>query len=121
MPAYNLVYGGVTLPWEWHDMYRLRNTLYPYYLAGPLYFMKLVGLDFALLVRLQPYLTHYPLVIMHDYFYWQIGKKVMGKDSARVAMLFLLFSMYENLFLVRCFTNSLESIFSVVTFYYFLD
>jgi hypothetical protein len=38
--AYNLVYGGVNLPWEWHTEYRLRNTLYPYYLATPLYLLK---------------------------------------------------------------------------------
>ena len=38
--AYNWVYGGVQLPWEWHEEYRLRNTVYPAYLALPLYFLK---------------------------------------------------------------------------------
>jgi len=42
MPSYNIVYGGVTLPWEWDDMYRLRNTLYPFYLAAPLYLLKML-------------------------------------------------------------------------------
>jgi len=121
MPAYNIVYGGVVLPWEWNDIYRLRNTVYPFYLAGPLYLLKMLNLDFATIVRVQPYLTHYPLVVLHDYFYWKVAKRVMGKDTARVAMLMLVFSMYENLFLVRCFTNSLESIFTVVSFYYFID
>jgi Alg9-like mannosyltransferase family len=38
--AYNLVYGGVDLPWEWSNAYRLRNTVYPYYLAAPLWALK---------------------------------------------------------------------------------
>ena len=35
-PAYNMVYGGVHLPWEWDAKYKLRSTLYPAYLAVPL-------------------------------------------------------------------------------------
>lgn len=70
MPAYNWVYGGVQLPWEWDDQYKLRNTVYVAYLAGPLYFLKLVGLDFPYLVRIQPYLTHWPLVLMNDFIIW---------------------------------------------------
>mmetsp|Transcript_102605 Transcript_102605/g.141886 ORF Transcript_102605/g.141886 Transcript_102605/m.141886 type:complete len:106 (-) Transcript_102605:495-812(-) len=70
MPSYNIVYGEVTLPWEWDDMYRLRNTLYPFYLAGPLYLLKLLNLDTAEMVRVEPYMAHFPLVIAHDYFFW---------------------------------------------------
>jgi len=50
--AYNWVYGGVSLPWEWHDSYQLRNALYPAFLAGPLYVLKLTGLDYPSVVRI---------------------------------------------------------------------
>ena len=53
-PAYNMVYGGVTLTWEWDDSYRLRSTLYPSYLAVPLYLLKITGLDYAWAVRACP-------------------------------------------------------------------
>ena len=43
--AYHWVYGGVYLPWEWSPEYQLRNAVYPAYLAGPLYVLKLTGLD----------------------------------------------------------------------------
>jgi hypothetical protein len=39
-PAYNMVYGGVELPWEWSPEYRLRSTIYPSYLAVPLWILK---------------------------------------------------------------------------------
>ena len=39
-PAYNMLYGGVELPWEWQNEYRLRSAIYPTYLAVPLYFLK---------------------------------------------------------------------------------
>ena len=38
--AYNWVYGGVYLPWEWSTDYQLRNAVYPAYLAAPLYALK---------------------------------------------------------------------------------
>ena len=43
--AYNWVFGGVYLPWEWSPEYQLRNAVYPAYLAGPLYVLKELGLD----------------------------------------------------------------------------
>ena len=38
--AYDWVYGGVSLSWEFHDLYKLRNVLYPAYFAAPLYLLK---------------------------------------------------------------------------------
>ena len=35
-PAYEFVYGGVDLSWEWSDEYKLRNAVYPIFLALPL-------------------------------------------------------------------------------------
>jgi hypothetical protein len=88
--AYNWVYGGVNLPWEWDYQFKLRNTIYPAYLAAPLYLLKQTGLDFPWLVRVQPYLTHFPLVILNDYFIWKVAKRVVGNDSARIAMLLVI-------------------------------
>lgn len=39
-PAYNMIYGGVELPWEWRSEYKLRSALYPSYLAIPLWCLK---------------------------------------------------------------------------------
>ena len=44
--AYNMVYGGVDVPWEWRPKYRIRNTLHPMYLSIPLRVLKLFGLDY---------------------------------------------------------------------------
>ena len=53
-PAYNIVFGGVELPWEWRPEYRLRSTLYPTLLAAPLYLLKKIGMDYAPIVRACP-------------------------------------------------------------------
>lgn len=119
--AYNWVYGGVLLPWEWDQQFQLRNAIYPAYLAAPLYLLKVTGLDSPWLVRVQPYLTHCPLVILNDYFIWRIGKRLIGTDSTRIAVLLLVFNRCQNEYIVRCFTNGLEQIFSVIAFYFFLD
>jgi hypothetical protein len=43
--AYNLVYGGVNLPWEWTPDYRIRNVLYPFFIAIPMWAVKILGID----------------------------------------------------------------------------
>jgi hypothetical protein len=55
--AYNMVYGGVILPWEWWPEYRLRNTLYPYFISLPLYLLKFFNIDTPYLVRTTPFIV----------------------------------------------------------------
>lgn len=69
-PAYNMVFGGVTLSWEWSPEYRLRSTLYQAYLAAPLFVLKFLGLDYPHAVRLCPQVAHILLVIISDYYLW---------------------------------------------------
>lgn len=86
-PSYNIVYGGVELPWEWDSFYRLRSTMYPYFLSLPLYLLKITGLDSYETVRACPLIAHALLVIACDRYLWSIGKETVGKNSARIAML----------------------------------
>lgn len=89
-------------------MFRLRNTIYPAYLAGPLYLLKYFNLDYPWIVRMQPYLTHCPLVLVNDYFIWKVGKRVVGVDSTRIAMMLILTNKLQSEYIIRCFTNGIE-------------
>jgi phosphatidylinositol glycan class B len=119
--AYNIVYGGVDLPWEWHDEYKLRNTVYPYYLAFPLWILKITGLDYNAAVRSCPYLAHCFLVCISDWYLWRIGKRTIGTPASRISFILYLTSRTANELMIRCFSNSIETIFYIVAFYYFLD
>ena len=124
MPAYKQVYGNQTdvwLPWEWNAEFRLRNCIYPMYLAIPLHFAKILGLDSNLVVRKLPYLAHLPVALLNDWFFWKVGKKVVGRDAARLGMIMLFFNRFETMHIIRTLTNSLEQMFTVVAFFYFLD
>ena len=90
--AYNIVYGGVTLPWEWLPEYGLRSTLYPYYLSLPLYILKITGLDYTMAVRLCPQLAHIVLVLVGDWYFWRLGKLVVGKNATSLAAVLLIFN-----------------------------
>ena len=94
--AYRAVYGDaangfdIDLPWEYHDSYRLRNTIYPLFHAVPLYMLKLSGLDSNLAVRMCPYILHSALVIIGDVYLWRIGKETVGRHATQVAFVFYL-------------------------------
>jgi hypothetical protein len=49
--AYNLVFGGVSLTWEWNSDRRLRSFLYPLYISMPLRVLKFLRLDYYYTVR----------------------------------------------------------------------
>jgi phosphatidylinositol glycan class B len=115
-----MVYGGVELPWEWSDAYKLRSVLYPVYLAIPFWFLKITGLDYYHSVILAPKIAHIILTIVCDSYLWKIGKLIVGKDATRVAMFVLFFSRLYNDLMIRTFTNSIETIFQIIAFYYFL-
>ena len=119
--AYNIVFGGVKLPWEWHSEYSLRNVLYPYYLSIPLWILRLTFLDFQPLVLAAPYIAHLPLVLLADYFYFQAGKKAIGETGVRISVYFYLSNGFFNAFLIRTFSNSLEAILHIVSFNYFFS
>jgi hypothetical protein len=38
-------------------------------------------LDYPYLVRISPYIAHYPLMILSDLYLWKIGKKTVGKPA----------------------------------------
>jgi hypothetical protein len=54
--AYSMVYGGVTLPWEWSTENRIRNVLYPFYLSLYLRILDLLHLDYYFLLRAAYYI-----------------------------------------------------------------
>jgi len=115
-----MIFGGVTLPWEWIDSYKLRSAIYPTYLSLPLVIIKFLGIDYHLVVRLCPYLSHMILVMISDVYVWKIGKLTVGKNSTRMGFFFLIISRIYNEYIIRTFTNSIESIFQTIAFYYFL-
>ncbi|CDW78313.1 UNKNOWN [Stylonychia lemnae] len=119
--AYNYVYGGVQLSWEWQPTYRMRNTLYPFYLIIPLQILKTLGLDYGIAVRCCPYIAHCILVIISDWYLWKVGIKIFGKNTARITLIFYLFNRVYNEILIRCFGNSIESIANIIAFNYYLN
>ena len=88
--AYDIIFGGVDLPWEWRDPYRIRNALYPIYLSWPLAILKNLKIDFQPLVLMSPYIAHFPLMVICDYYFWKIGKQTVGKSATRIAFILML-------------------------------
>ena len=72
------MYGSVHLPWEWQQEFRLRNVIYPYYLAIPLWLARVAGLDTPLIVRLAPYVAHSVIAVAADYYMYKVTKKILG-------------------------------------------
>jgi len=50
-----------------------------------------------------------------------VGKKTVGHPATRIALIFYFSNRFFNEMMIRCFTNSLETIFHIIAFYYYLE
>ena len=69
---------------------------------------------------MSPYIAHFPLMMLSDYFLWKIGKKTVGKEATRLAFIMILTNTFMVEYEIRCFTNTLEKICTVIAFYFYL-
>jgi hypothetical protein len=115
-----MVFGGVTLPWEWSKENRIRNTLYPYYLSIPLRLLKYFELDDVNTVRNSYYVAHALLVIVGDYFFIKVGKSLVGNFSTKVSLYYYLTNKFYNSHIIHAFINSTESILTLALFHFYL-
>ena len=94
--------------------------LYPYFLAIPLWIAATLGIDSQAIVRAAPYISNTVLVIISDYYFYKLGKKMFGIQAARIAFILYFTNCFFNEYLIRCFGNSFESVLHIVVFYYFI-
>lgn len=69
---------------------------------------------------MSPYLAHFPLMVLCDHYLWKIGKKTVGKDATRIAFILMLTNCFVVEYDIRCFTNTLEKICTVIAFNFYL-
>ena len=117
--AYDMVYGGCHLPWEWNHDQRIRSVLYPFYLSLPIRLLQALGIDYYWTIRDGYQVAQFFLVMLGDYYFFKVSQMVLGKKGAQISMIFYICSKFLNMHLIKCFGNSVETIFSIVMFYYY--
>ena len=91
------------------------------YLGCWMQLAKTLALDTNWMVKTIPYLAHCPLVVLNDYFFYKVGKRVIGVDATRLGVIILFFNRFQTHLIIRCFTNGIEQILTTVAFYFYLD
>ncbi len=86
-----------------------------------MWLLKITGFDYGYAVRTSPKIAHIILVIIYDSYLWKIGKLTVGKNATRVGFFILFFARVYNELIIRTFSNSIETIFQTIAFYYFLQ
>jgi phosphatidylinositol glycan class B len=66
-------------------------------------------------------MMHLILVLLGDYYFYQLGKRVVGNVGTRIGFLMYLVSHQSCIIVIRCFTNSVEAVLFLVGLYYYID
>lgn len=90
------------------------------FLSLPLHLLRFLGLDSNCAVRCAPYIAHYLVVVLTDFFLWKAAKKVLVREAAQLTMILFFFNRFETMHLIRTLTNTVEQMFTVVGFYFYL-
>ena len=107
------------LTWEWQDRYTLRSSLYPYFLSIPLHILKFLKIDYNILVVNSMLFMNTLIIVVGDYFLYQLSKIYLGKRGASITLLYTLFNFRINQIFLKTLTNGVESVFCTIGFYYF--
>ena len=109
------------LPWEWYDGYRLRSTVYVWYLALPLKVLRYFDMDYPILIRNAAYTMQFALVIIGDLYFFRLARKHVGVIGGYYSFFFYVFSSTNSISLYRTLGNSVESILSIIALFYFTE
>ena len=134
--AYQFVYGKVHLAWEWDPRFAIRSVLHPLIYAIIYYVLKMLHLDYYIMIQYAPNVFHVLLSLLADWYFVKIIHKLSNehfssskyKDSwvhyankvAAVGLLIYYTSWYSSLLMARTFSNTIEAAFNAVIMYKWL-
>lgn len=108
------------LPWEWRPEYRLRTIIFPLFLAIPIRFLKLIGLDSSSsAIEIASTLMHCGLLLLTDEFFKKLGNELIGQEATSYAAVFYLFNHTFVQQMHRSFSCSFEAMLAIVSLYFF--
>lgn len=118
--AHNMVFGYGHLSWEWKLNAKLRGATHPLLLfAIPYKFLQILGIDTPLLVAITPRIVQGIIAGIGDaYIYLYALKIFKNEDIAYLALFCSIFSWFHFYCLIRTFSNSIETVLTIISLYY---
>jgi hypothetical protein len=106
--------------WEWSKVYGLRNHLYPFWLAIPGFFLKLLRLDYNFLIVNSFYLMHCIVWVFGDLYFYRIARILGGKQLAIYSTIISLSNETSIRYISHTSMNGIETSLTIAAIYYFL-
>jgi phosphatidylinositol glycan class B len=92
--AYDMVYGGGNLTWEWDPNYALRPVLHPLIYALLFKILQQTYLDYNLLVVYGPNILHALLWFVGDFYMYKLLKENLNLKIAKLTVILNMISWY---------------------------
>ncbi len=118
--AHNMVFGYGHLSWEWKNNAKLRGATHPLLLFGvPYKILQMLGIDSPFLVAFIPRIIQGIIAGIGDAYIYLYALKIFNNpDIAYLALFCSIFSWFHFYCLIRTFSNSIETVLTIVSLYY---
>ena len=114
--AHSLVFNYGFKTWDFNLF--IRSAAYPSIFALIFKFLESTNLDDTFLFTILPKLASAFFAALADYYSFKLTLKLYGNKAAYWALFASLISWYNFFALTRSLSNNLESIFTLIAFYY---
>ncbi|CAI2364433.1 unnamed protein product [Moneuplotes crassus] len=118
--AYDMVYGGGNLTWEWDPNYALRPILHPLIYAAAFKLLNSLGLDYSVMIIYVPNIIHISLWLIGDYYMLKVCQKFYGSQVAKIMIFLNMTSWYSCTLMPRTFSNTIEASLLPMALYFWL-
>ena len=118
--AHRMVFGTGHLTWEWSPAARIRSAVHPSVFAVLYSIIKVMGVDTRFVVAHGPRVLQSILASVGDYYVYHWSYKLFQRNTqiANWSLFCSIVSFFNFFCITRTFSNSAETVFTVVALYY---
>jgi GPI mannosyltransferase 3 len=117
--AHRMVYGVGHLTWEWSPSAQIRSAVHPSFFALFYWCVKTIGIDTRFVVMAGPRVLQSILAAVGDFYVYRWSLQIFLSKNVAKWSLFLSLSSFFNFFCItRTFSNSAETVVTIVALYY---
>jgi len=118
--AHSMVWGYGYLTWEWRD-WQLRSVVHPLFFGVFYWALKVLGLDYPLVVAYGPRVLMGFIMFASDCLVFKTAKVMFSESVAKKALVLSAGSWFLGYAGVRTYSNSFELLFTSLAVYYYVQ
>ena len=116
--AHNIIYGYGYITWEWQSYAKIRGFIHPLLIAFIFKILNILNIDNQFIIDVTPKIIFVFVAVITDFALYKATARFFNENIARIALVCNLFCFFMAHSILRPFSNSIETMFSMLAIYF---